>query len=95
MSVTADRLSEGHTGEVVVFLIGMRINRWHRPDKWLPVVRAMPRMLAELYEDPASGFMGHEAMVRSLRMLVLVQYWRDFDSLERYARARDREHWPA
>ena len=27
--------------------------------------------------------------------MCLLQYWRDFDSLEAYARSRDREHWPA
>jgi Domain of unknown function (DUF4188) len=26
---------------------------------------------------------------------VLLQYWRDFDSLEAYARDRDQKHWPA
>jgi len=25
----------------------------------------------------------------------MVQYWRSFDHLEAYARAREREHWPA
>ncbi|WP_091605773.1 monooxygenase family protein [Arthrobacter koreensis] len=29
-------------------LIGMRANRLHRPDLWIPVFMAMPRMLAEL-----------------------------------------------
>jgi hypothetical protein len=29
------------------------------------------------------------------RTVMLLQYWRDFDSLEAYARDRDRAHWPA
>jgi hypothetical protein len=34
--------------EVVVFIIGMRINRLRRLRSWLPAFRAMPRMLQEL-----------------------------------------------
>ena len=29
----------------VVFLIGMRINKWWRPDLWLPVAMSMPKMV--------------------------------------------------
>ena len=39
--------------DVVVFLIGMRINRLRRVRSWLPAFRAMPRMLRELAEDPS------------------------------------------
>lgn len=31
-------------GEFVVFLIGMRINKWWKLRSWLPVFFAMPRM---------------------------------------------------
>ncbi len=31
----------------------------------------------------------------SLGLTTLVQYWRSFDHLEAYARARDKQHWPA
>ena len=31
----------------------------------------------------------------SAGLSTLVQYWRSFDHLERYARAPDRQHWPA
>jgi hypothetical protein len=30
-----------------------------------------------------------------LGLFSLVQYWRSFDHLEAYARARDKQHWPA
>ena len=89
------RFTADHGDALVVFIIGMRINRLLRPDKWLPVLRAMPPMLAELHANPASGFMGHQSLLASPRMPVTVQYWRDFDSLEAYARDREREHWPA
>ena len=39
-------------GEFVVFLIGMRINKPWKVNKWLPMFLAMPRMLRELSRDP-------------------------------------------
>ena len=93
--ITPGRMTAAHQGSVVVFLIGMRINHFRKVGKWLPVLRAMGPMLNELYRDPESGFLGSEFMLRNLRTVVLMQYWRDFDSLEGYARARDRKHWPA
>ena len=36
-------------GPFVVFLIGLRINRVLAFGKWIPVAKAMPRMLSELY----------------------------------------------
>jgi hypothetical protein len=79
-------------GDFVVFLIGMRINRLWKPHKWLPNLRAMPKMLKELEAAPAEqGFLGYT----NLGLFSLVQYWRSFDHLEAYARARDQSHWPA
>ena len=93
--ITPGRMTAAHQGPLVVFVIGMRINHFHKPGKWLPVVNAMGPMIAELSRNPESGFIGTEYMLRSLRTIVLLQYWRDFDSLEAYARARDQKHWPA
>ena len=45
-------------GSFVVFLIGMRINAWWKPWRWLPVALAMPRMLRELTARPELGFLG-------------------------------------
>jgi hypothetical protein len=79
-------------GDFVVFLIGMRINKLWKPHKWLPNLRAMPRMLKELEAAPAElGFLGY----MNLGVFSLVQYWRSFDHVEAYARARDKSHWPA
>ena len=63
----------------VVFLMGMRINRPLLIHKWLPVVRAMPRMLAELYRQPGLGFI-HAEMWFS-RTTIMVQYWRSVEQL--------------
>ncbi|MET0365691.1 MAG: DUF4188 domain-containing protein [Sphingobium sp.] len=89
------RLCDAHDGPVTVFLIGMRINRLTRPDKWLPVARAMPRMLKELSERPELGLLGYEVMLSPIRTLITLQYWRDFDALHAYAHAAEREHLPA
>lgn len=80
-------------GEFVVFLIGMRINRWWKVHKWLPVARAMPRMLAELGAKPELGFLGAEYWPG--RTFLLLQYWRSMDALLTYAKSRDAEHLPA
>ena len=84
------RMTADMDGDFVVFLIGMRVNKPWKVHKWLPVFLAMPRMLKELDGHPESGFLGS---IQSLN--VIVQYWRSFDALEAYARAGDKEHWPA
>lgn len=89
------RLCDAHDGPLVVFLIGMRINRFHRPDKWLPVAQAMPRMLKELARRPDLGLIGHELAMAPIRTLMTVQYWRDFDALHAYAHMTEAEHLPA
>jgi Domain of unknown function (DUF4188) len=93
MASIIDRRVTAHiSGDFVVFLIGMRINRLWKPHKWLRNLRAMPTMLKELEAAPAEhGFLGYT----NLGLLSLVQYWRSFDHLEAYARARDKHHWPA
>ena len=77
-------------GDFVVFLIGMRINKFWKPHKWLPVFLAMPRMIRELERHPESGFLG-----ATFGLPTMVQYWRSFEQLEAYARNHDGLHWPA
>lgn len=77
-------------GDFVVFLIGMRINKFWKLHKWLPVFVAMGPMLKELSNNPDSGFLGYE-----MSPGIIVQYWRSFEQLEAYARSRDGKHWPA
>ena len=89
----ADRMTARMDGEFVVFLIGMRINRPLRVDRWWPVMAAMPRMLTELYRKPDLGLLGHEMWFS--RTTLMVQYWRSLDALLAYAKARDSAHLPA
>jgi fumigallin biosynthesis monooxygenase-like protein len=81
-------------GDFVVFLIGMHINRPWRPHKWLPVLNAMRPMIRELRADSDSGFLGATQGFLAGGP-ALVQYWRSFEHLDRYARRRDARHLPA
>ena len=76
---------------IVVFLIGMRINRLRSVRKWLPVFREMAPMLRILLQHPDKGFLHFELFLR-WRTILLVQYWRSFDDLERFARNQQDPH---
>lgn len=80
-------------GEFVVFLIGMRVNRWWKFWQWLRVGAAMPRMLRELAEHPELGFLGAESWFG--RTTVMVSYWKSMDHLLAYAKSRTSQHLPA
>lgn len=87
------RLTARFEGDFVVFLIGMRINNLWKLHRWLPLTRAMPRMLAELQANPGMGMLGGEMWFG--RTTILVQYWRTMDQLFAYAANREAEHLPA
>ena len=78
----------------VVFLIGMRINKFFAFRKWIPVARAMGPMLSTLYQHPEKGFLGAEYYF-NLRGPVLIQYWRSFEDLEKFARDKSDPHLSA
>ncbi|MFT7288021.1 MAG: hypothetical protein ACI87W_002136 [Halieaceae bacterium] len=84
------RMTAELDGDFVVFLIGMRINKFWKVHKWLPVFMAMPRMLKELDANPELGCLWHSP-ARS----VIVQYWKSFEALEDYARNQEHAHMPA
>jgi len=87
------RMTVDLKGDFVVFLIGMRINRAWKVHKWLPVARAMPKMLKELSQKPESGFLGFQ--IYGGIPPVIAQYWKSFEQLEAYAKDRSGEHYPA
>ncbi len=91
--IRAERLTAETDGEFVVFLIGMRINKPWKVHKWIPVATAMGRMLGELGPDRDAGFLGAESWFG--RTILVAQYWRSFEHLERYALDKAREHLPA
>lgn len=94
MAKTIDKRMTGRVdGEFVVFLIGMRVNRWWRVWRWLRVALAMPRMIRELQSKPELGLLGVEQWFG--RTTIMVQYWRSMDQLMAYARSRTSDHLPA
>ncbi len=80
--------------EIVVFLIGMRINKAWKIWQWLPVARAMARMLAELSAHPELGLLSFRSQI-GFRDLSVVQYWRSAAHLQAFAHATHRSHMPA
>jgi hypothetical protein len=88
------QVAEVTADEVVVFLVGMRVNRWRQVRHWWPVFVAMPRLLAELQRHPEQGLLGARTFW-SGRVFMVVQYWRGVEELGRYARAAEMKHAPA
>ena len=93
MQTIAKRMTGKMDGDFVVFLIGMRVNRWWLVHKWLRVAMAMPRMLRELYARPELGFLGAESWFG--RTTIMVSYWRSMEHLMAYAKSRQSDHLPA
>ncbi|WP_099159089.1 DUF4188 domain-containing protein [Virgibacillus ndiopensis] len=72
--------------DIVVFLIGMRINRRFAVHKWLPVFTAMPPMIKELYTNKEElGFLSMENYF-GFKTTVMIQYWRRAEDLLAYAK---------
>lgn len=92
--VESARMTHRHTGELVVFLIGMRVNKPWRIDQWFPVFLAMTPMLTELLTDRESGLMGYRFSLTGGGPL-LVQYWNSQEKLYRYASETSASHRPA
>jgi hypothetical protein len=91
-------LSGRYTAQIdepfVVFLIGMRINRWFAYSKWIPTARAMVPMLRTLRQHPERGFLGAQVFFY-WRGIAIVQYWHSFEDLEAFARNREEPHLAA
>jgi len=78
----------------VVFMIGMRINKILAFNKWVPTASAMGPMLQSLFTHPEKGFLGAEPMLY-WRGICVLQYWRSFEDLERFARHPSDPHLAA
>lgn len=89
---TAIRTTAAAEGDVVVLLIGMRINHFWAVHHWLPVLLAMPRMLRELAKNPERGLLGHVLLTASPRTYYVVQYWESKEKLYKYAHSPDVFH---
>jgi hypothetical protein len=87
------RVSARKDKDFVVFLIGMRINKWWNIPAIIQAAMAMPRMLQELLANRESGFLGAESW--GGRTSIMVQYWESFEKLEAFANDREKTHYPA
>ena len=76
----------------VVFLIGMRINKWWKIHRWLPAFISMVPMLKEVNRHSEHGFLGYHVWFG--RTTIVLQYWKNLDDLLTYARNADAEHVP-
>ncbi|MBE7188951.1 DUF4188 domain-containing protein, partial [Jatrophihabitans endophyticus] len=76
-------------GDFVVFLIGFRASPSYKIVKALPLLASMPRMLSDLSKDPSKGLLGYQ---NGTPFGAIVQYWRSFEHLERFARSPDDRH---
>ena len=92
--ITPGRFTAKMDEPFVVFIIGMRINKLFAVRKWVPTVWAMGPMLQELYRHPEKGFLGAELFLY-WRGPAILQYWRSFEDLEKFARNPDDPHMPA
>lgn len=92
--IIKERVCAEIEGDIVIFLIGMRLNRFWKLWKWFPVLLAMPRMLQELAGHPELGLL-HARPQFGLRNLWVIQYWRSLEHLHAYAKAADQAHLPA
>lgn len=88
------RWTHAHDGEVVVFVVGMRVNRWRSVPAWSAVLRAMPRMLGELSRERERGMLRQRTTLGRHGPEVIT-YWRSLPDLLAYAHDADGEHRPA
>ena len=92
-TVFKGRFAASIDGDMVVFLIGARVNKPWKLRTMKTVAGAMTAMQKELRAHPELGCL-HIENYGALRN-ISVQYWRSFEHLERYARSSDQRHLPA
>ena len=81
-------------GPFVVFIIGVRVNRFWSIHKWLPVARAMGPMIKELLAHPDLGLLGAQTVFYR-RGVGVVQYWRSYEALEEFSKNPKASHLEA
>ncbi|WP_100444141.1 DUF4188 domain-containing protein [Glycomyces xiaoerkulensis] len=89
--VSPGRVVVDYDDDLVVFTVGVRVNKFWKVAKWWPVLTAMPKMLRELQSDPESGLLDSRIMVGG-RVVMVVQYWRSAERLEHFAHSPEHAH---
>jgi len=77
------------TPDLVVVMLGFRIRRW----RGLLSMLRIGRGLGEIQRDRPDGLLHHEQFFFSLTHVGMRQYWRDYDSLERFTRSEPHATW--
>jgi hypothetical protein len=75
--------------ELVVIYLGMRVNTL----TGIRTVMGMGPKIARSVEARPDGLLLHENLLYSLRHVGMRQYWRDFESLEKWARSDPHRIW--
>jgi hypothetical protein len=86
---------------IVVFVVGLRINRWRAVRYWVPLVLTMPGMLHALTRVPDGGLLGYRLLLGpGPRQAAILQYWRRPEELHQFAsefagphRSAKRRYW--
>ena len=64
---------------ITLVLFGLRVNRWARVWSWLPLVRALRRMLAGAEASPDDSGLLWASSWRDGRTFTVLSYWRDME----------------
>ena len=97
--IRAGKVTAGGSEPIVIFLLGVRINRWRMVRRWLPLLLTVAGAVRELAEDRNSGLLGYRLLLGpGPRQAMIVQYWRGHDDLRRFARGErhrsaQRRYW--
>ena len=92
LSLPKTRYQAKAPGSVVLFLSGFSINQPWKFWKKRQLKRAIRAIINELEQQADNGFLGYEQWPGNPSLIV--QYWRDHESLIAYARNKDAAHFP-
>jgi hypothetical protein len=100
-SVRPGKVIADNGDPIVVFVVGLRINRWRAVRYWVPLVLTMPSMLLGLTRVPEGGLLGYRLLLGpGPRQAAILQYWRRPEDLHEFAsdlaglhRSAKRRYW--
>jgi hypothetical protein len=90
VQVVPGRFTAPSDTDVTVFLIGMRVNKPWRVDRWLPIIADMTRMQIHLAKHPEAGMLHAENWFG--RTTLMLSYWKDPQSLQSFAADQESPH---
>lgn len=75
--------------DLVLIMLGFKARRLRN----LSALIGIGRGLTAIRRDPPDGLLHHEVMLMGWNHVGIRQYWRDFESLERFTRAMPHVRW--